>query len=130
MTPAYLRPIYTITSTIRSYLLPLLDQITKKPDLASIVLLLIILFLSLRILNMLWRAVMFWVRLAYRVVFWGGLVMAGLWIYSRGVDGAVEDVGYWTGIWTKEYEYWKDQAEAARLVGNRMGQGNGRNVWY
>ncbi|KAF2722787.1 hypothetical protein K431DRAFT_244366 [Polychaeton citri CBS 116435] len=112
----YVGQIYTLTSTARSYILPLIDRVAQKPDLATIALLLIILFVSLKILNMLWQAVMFWVRLAKTIIFWGGLGALAIWVYNRGPDGMMEDVSYWTEVWQQEHHYWKEQEREARRM--------------
>lgn len=116
-----------MTSIIRSYLLPLIDQVAKKPDLASIALVLLILFLSLKVLNMLWQAVMFWVRLATRIIFWGGAIVLVLWVVNRGMDGAIEDIGHWTRVWSGEYDYWKDQAQSAKGIQGAFKPRHGRS---
>ncbi|GAB7350825.1 hypothetical protein MBLNU459_g1359t1 [Dothideomycetes sp. NU459] len=126
VTPSYLRPFMAISSTIQTYLIPAIERVIQKPDLATIALMLLILFLSLKLLNMLWQAVMFWVRLATRIVFWGGLIVLGFWLANRGAEGAMEDVGYWTGVWKSNYEHWKDQAESAKLVRDNLGTGGAR----
>ena len=41
---------------------------------------------------MMYRAVIFWVNLALRLVFWGGILVVGFWVYNRGPEGFVEDV--------------------------------------
>ncbi|KAK5164830.1 uncharacterized protein LTR77_009494 [Saxophila tyrrhenica] len=128
----YARTAYSYLSLARSYALPLIDQVSRKPDLATIALLLVILFISLKILNMLWQTFMFWFRMARRVVFWGGLVGLGLWMYTRGPEGAVEDVGYWVEVWGREREYWVERERVARLGqqvrgGGPRGRGEG---WF
>lgn len=124
--PSYLQPITGLIAAARSYVLPLVDHLTKKPDLASIALVLLILFLSLKVLNMLWQAVMFWVRLATRIIFWGGAIVVALWVVNRGMDGVVEDVGHWTQIWSSEYQHWSDQSQSARTMKNKFGAGSRR----
>lgn len=126
----YIGTLYTITSKIQAFILPLIDRVMQKPDLATIGLLLVVLFLSLKILNMAWQALMFWVRLARRVVFWGGLAALGFWLYNRGVDGAVDDAGQWANVWSKEYEYWKERAETAKSVKETVGYGRQGNGWF
>lgn len=126
ITPSYLRPFTAMTTVIKSYLLPLINHVAQKPDLTSIALVLIILFLSLKVLNMLWQAVMFWVRLATRIVFWGGAIVLLLWLFNRGVDGAIEDVGYWTRVWNGNYQYWKDQTQSARALHDNFKTGFGK----
>jgi len=62
---------------------------------------------------MLWRTVVFWVGMALRVLLWGGMVVGGLWVWNRGLEGAAEDVRYWTGYWRGEYEGYAQQARLA-----------------
>lgn len=119
----YLYQLYSLFSTAKSYILPLIDQVSRKPDLATIALLLIIVFVSLKILNMLVQTLLFWFRLARSVVFWGGLVVLGLWMWSRGPEGMVQDVFYWQEQWGKEYGYWKDKERVARAARQGLGSG-------
>jgi hypothetical protein len=112
----YLYRAYGVFSTVKSYVLPLIDQVSRKPDLATIALLLIIVLVSLKILDMLWQTLLFWIRLARRVIFWGGLAVLALWMWNRGPEGMMEDVGYWQETWSSEYTYWKDRENIARLA--------------
>lgn len=104
-------------------------MLSEKPDLATIALLLIILFISLKILNMLYQAVMFWVRLAQRIIFWGSIIAIGVWLYNRGPDGAMEDMGYLASTFWQEYQFWKERSDAARMTQQRAGHG-GRQARY
>ncbi|EME89479.1 uncharacterized protein MYCFIDRAFT_86383 [Pseudocercospora fijiensis CIRAD86] len=118
-------------STIKSYLLLLINQVSEKPDLATIALLLIIFFISLKILNMLLQTVLFWFRMARRLVFWGGLVGLAVWMYTRGPEGAAADLQYWYDTWTVEYEHWKEQERVARLMQQQQAQfGQRGQRWY
>jgi hypothetical protein len=106
-------------------------QATKNPDLATIALLLVILFVSLKLLNMLLQSLLFWFRLARSIAFWGGLAVLALWMWTRGPEGMVEDAGYWMHVWSKEYEYWREREGAARLARNAGAGGaiRGGRVW-
>ncbi len=106
-------PVASMATTMRGRLQPLLSKLTTAPDLATLALLLIILFLSLKILDMLRRAVMFWVALAIRAVTWGTVIFGILWVFNRGVDGVVQDVEYYTRFFFAEWRRWEDQAAAA-----------------
>lgn len=130
----YLYSLYNALATLRSYLLPLIDQVSRKPDLATIALLLIIVLVSLKILDMLWQTLLFWVRMVRRVVFWGGLALLGMWMWTRGAEGMVEDVMFWQRKWGEEYTYWKDReglARAAREGGGYVGgRGQAQGRWF
>lgn len=110
--------------------MPLLNQAINKPDLMTIVLLLVVLFLSLKILNVMWQAVLFWLRMFKRIVFWGGLSAVGFWLWTRGPDGVVEDVQYWMEVWNNEHTYWREKERAAqRAKGYRQAADSGRG-WF
>lgn len=126
----YARQAFSAISTIKSYIVPLVDQISQKPDLATIALLLIIVLVSLKILDMLYQTVLFWARLVRRVVFWGGLAALALWMYTRGPDGVVDDVQYWFETWNGEYQKFKDQERVARLMHQKAGAGRRQANWY
>lgn len=126
----YLRQFYSLTTTAQSYIYPLIDQITHKPDIVTIALLLVILFISLKLLDLLWQTVLFWLRLARRVVFWGGLVMLGLWLYTRGPEGVWADVQYWVDVWGQEKEYWKDKDRIARMARQGGKVKGGAGSWF
>ena len=121
----YLYQIYNAVYTVKSWILPLIDQVSRKPDLATIALLLIIIFVSLKIVDMLWQTVMFWIRMVRRLVFWGGLAALALWVWSRGPEGMLEDVRYWSQTWNKEYDHWKDKETVAKMA-RQGGRGYGR----
>lgn len=130
----YARQAWSFISIARSYALLLVDQVTRKPDLATIALLLIVIFISLKILDILWQTVMFWVRMLRRVVFWGGLVALAAWMWTRGPDGVAEDVGYWVGVWQAEKKHWVERERVARQAGQRqagLGAGGaGKQGWW
>nr|POE49278.1 hypothetical protein CFP56_32428 [Quercus suber] len=123
----YAYRLFTIVSTLKSWLLPLIDQVARKPDLTSIALLIIILFFSIKILGMVLNSIFGWIRLVFRLVFWISLVVVGMWMWQRGPEGVVDDFQYWVGIWSQEYGYWKDKERVAAM-GGRAGlpvQGGG-----
>ncbi|KAF2094554.1 hypothetical protein NA57DRAFT_80355 [Rhizodiscina lignyota] len=122
-----------------SILSSLLSHIQQSPDIASIALLLILLFISLKIVNLLFRTIMFWVDLFFKIAFYGGLAALGLWVWSRGIDGVEEDLSNLVGMWSAEYRFWKERekmgvqgmygGQRARyntVVGGGGGGGHGR----
>lgn len=69
---------------------------------------------------MMYRAVMFWINMALRLVFWGAIAVLGLWIWNRGVDGFVEDVSGLGEYWVGEYE--KYSGEVKKFQGQKEEQ--------
>jgi hypothetical protein len=109
---------------------------TTSPSLTTIALLLIIFFISLRLLDMLWRALMFWVRLAVRIVFWGSIVIMGCWVWARGPEGVIEDIAGVATHWRGEFDKVNEKVEYAKKFSNQMGngarakrEGNWRGGW-
>lgn len=131
---SYARTAYSYFALASSYINPILStavsSITTKPDLATVALLLIIIFISLKILNMLVGQVLFWFRMARRVAFWGTLVGLAVWMYARGPYGVAEDVGHWYGVWKGEYAHWSEQDRLARTMREQgIPAGGGRPRW-
>lgn len=114
--PAYAYQLYSFATTAKSWMLQLVEQVSHKPDLATIALILVIVLVSLKLLDMLWQTMLFWLRLLKTVLFWGGLVALALWMWSRGPDGMMVDMEHWWGVWNQEYGYWKERERVARLV--------------
>ncbi|KAK3617928.1 hypothetical protein LTR56_001995 [Elasticomyces elasticus] len=128
----YLYSFYNALNIAKSWLLHLIDQVSRKPDLATIALLLIIVLVSLKILDMLWQTLLFWVRLVRRVVFWGGAAALGMWLYSRGPAGMMEDLQYWQSTWSGEYSHWKEKEQIARNARQGVNYGGQRQQgrWF
>jgi hypothetical protein len=68
------------------------------PDLLSLFMLAIILLISIKVVNYACRVVLFWVFLAFRLVFWGSLLGLGWYVYSVGVENAGRDLGWIWGV--------------------------------
>jgi hypothetical protein len=91
------------------------------PDLLSICLLAIIILVSLKILDYACRVIMFWVVLAFRIVFWGSLLGVGYYVYRVGVEDAARDLGWLFGVvsgFVGDYVE-KSQGKAAAYVGTK-----------
>ncbi|RYN61251.1 hypothetical protein AA0118_g5986 [Alternaria tenuissima] len=102
---------FGISRTLTTHLSPLLNKLITQPDVASILALLAIFFISLKILDMMYRAVIFWVNLALRLVFWGGILVVGFWVYNRGPEGFVEDVQGLVECWLGQYEMYSQEVK-------------------
>lgn len=65
---------------------------------------------------MAYRAVMFWVRLVVQLVVWGSAAVLGMWVWNRGVEGAVEDIQGLTEYWMGQFEYFKGEVDRNKEV--------------
>lgn len=119
----YMRQIYSTLSTVQSYALLLVDKLSNKPDLTTIALLLVIVLVSLKILDMLYQTVLFWLRMVRKIVFWGTLIGLAVWMYTRGPDGVAEDLQYWFDTWNGEYQFWKHQERNAQVMRQKPAYG-------
>jgi hypothetical protein len=102
---------FGILRAVQTHFSPLITKILTQPDVASILALLAILLISLKILDMAYRAVIFWVKLVVRLVMWGTMVGIGFWVWNRGVDGFVEDVRELGQYWWTQYERFAGDAK-------------------
>lgn len=121
----FLRPLTTL-------LTPLLTRATQNPDITTILLLGVLLFLSLKALDMFVRSVLFWIRLAVRLAFWGVVVALGGWVWARGLEGVVEDCKVWVEVWRGEYAYWSDGGGGGRVGsgGRGVDAGGVAGAWF
>lgn len=122
VSPSIYNPLFSIistlfglTRTLQTHFTPLLTRLIAQPDVATILALLAILLISLKILDMVYRTIMFWVRMALQLVFWGAVIVVGYWIWSRGPEGFIEDVQGLGGYWMGEYERFSGEARALKM---------------
>jgi hypothetical protein len=80
-----------------------------------------------------YRAVIFWVKLALQMVLWGGILVVGLWVYNRGLEGFVEDaqglIEYWLGqyeMYSQEVKGFQQQKESQIRMKASAQQQNGK----
>ncbi|KAK9238153.1 hypothetical protein V1525DRAFT_401697 [Lipomyces kononenkoae] len=73
---------------------PLLSLTTAEPDLVSIVMLLVILWLSLLVLNQMARMAYGVVAMALKVALLTAGAAAIIWVMNRGVEDAGRDLGH------------------------------------
>jgi hypothetical protein len=86
---------------------------SSMPDLLSIFLLAVILFVSIKILDYAYRVVVFWVTLAFRLVFWGSILGVGWYVYSVGIENAGRDFGWICGV---VYGFVSDFQEKSKIA--------------
>jgi hypothetical protein len=119
-----------ITPLLNHLIYPALLRLYNSPDVLTIVLLGVLLLISLKILDLLRRAVVFWVRMFTRLAFWGSILVAGVYVWGRGWEGALEDGQRWSGeiarVWTREYRrYQAAQVEGQTVRGMNQGAERG-----
>jgi hypothetical protein len=54
---------------------------------------------------------MFWINMFIRLVFWGSIVVLGLWVYNRGPEGFIEDISGLAEYWMGEYEKYSSEVK-------------------
>jgi Nuclear pore assembly and biogenesis len=115
---SYLSTVNNAAMRARTFFMAAVDEVSKtSPSLTSLVLLLIILFLSLRILGMLYRAVVFWLTIAVKIALGFGIVFLSVWIYTRGPEGFINDLQDIASHWTSEYNRYSRHAGVAQQFG-------------
>lgn len=55
--------------------------------------------------------------------------MVGVWLWNRGAEGVVEDVGYWWSVWEGERERWVEQERLARMAAEARNGPGGEGGW-
>ncbi|KAJ5894004.1 Nuclear pore assembly and biogenesis protein APQ12 [Penicillium taxi] len=110
MQPYIITPISTFLSSTSGVVMP---------DLLSIFLLALILIITLKVLDYARRVIMFWVSLAFRLVFWATLLSVAWYIYRVGLQDAGRDFGW---AWGLAEGFVQDfQARTAAAAAHRAG---------
>ena len=76
----------------------------------------LIILASLQTIRMVYRSVMFWLRFAFKLAFLLGSIAVMIWLWSRGVDGAWEDLSIVTQFWLEQYRRYEDQAKTSKAL--------------
>ncbi|KAK2754252.1 hypothetical protein FQN54_007131 [Arachnomyces sp. PD_36] len=101
---------------------PVNDLLTSAtPNLLSLFFLLIILFISLRVLGYVFRMITFWVMLVVRLVFWAVCIASAFYVYTVGWERAARELGW---VWGVGQGFLEDfQASSAGGAGGGDGAG-------
>ncbi|KAJ5794109.1 hypothetical protein N7457_000708 [Penicillium paradoxum] len=70
----------------------------SMPDVLSVLVLIVIFFVSIRILKYAAGVFLFWVFLVAKILFWGVILGVGWYVYNAGVENASRDAGRLWGI--------------------------------
>ncbi|ORY66299.1 uncharacterized protein BCR38DRAFT_429833 [Pseudomassariella vexata] len=122
-------------------IVPLVDRAMQKlndsPDFVLLGALLTFLAIAVQVTFWVHRIIMFWTRLAMRMVMWGALAVVIAMLWQRGPEAVAKDVvvvvskaaGYATiikEIWLREYARYNEQTQNGhRVGGNRSGNVRG-----
>jgi hypothetical protein len=99
---------------------------SSTPDLVTVVLLLLILYISLRILDYARRVIMFWIFLILRLIFWGLVIGGGVYVYNVGAEKAVRDVGWLWGV----FQGFAEDLAVSAMPDTANQPGHGRTYGY
>jgi hypothetical protein len=146
-----LRQFYTLQhrfyTQLYPVLLPYLNTLFlwahESPAIISVGALILFLLITMQIMNFFRRMMMFWVRIMWRIAFWGGLVAVGSVVYQRGLERTVNDAVHWgeqlAEVWWREYEGYSRASQPdygrsgykvkERDWGNARAGGRGRENW-
>ena len=64
----------------------------------TLALLALVLFVSLKVLDILRRQIVYWISVAVRLSMWVAVAVVGFYVYQRGVEQSLEDVGWVIGL--------------------------------
>jgi hypothetical protein len=64
----------------------------------TLALLALVLFVSLKVLDILRRQIVYWISVAVRLSMWVAVAVVGFYVYQRGLEQSLEDVGWVIGL--------------------------------
>ena len=76
----------------------MLVLLSEQPSLVSLALLAILLLVSLKLLDMVRRAVIYWISIAIRLLMYASFAFVGIWVYQRGLEQSLEDMRWTIGL--------------------------------
>ncbi|KAL3434054.1 nuclear pore assembly and biogenesis-domain-containing protein [Aspergillus tetrazonus] len=106
---------------------PLAHVLATMPDLASVLAIFFVLFLSLKILDYTRRAVMWWVWTTIWAAKWATILGAAGYIYLSGWEKVVQDLGYAFDFISGLLEQYGHTLESAARDGHRPSGGSWRS---
>ncbi|KAK4103185.1 hypothetical protein N658DRAFT_494513 [Parathielavia hyrcaniae] len=138
------RSLTALAAQMLSLLAPLLDYLAallaNSPTIVAAAATLVIAVLILQVLSVVRRVMLFWTRLAFRLLFYAVVGLAASMVWQRGVERTVRDlvvvgsqVGGWVAgvasVWWEEYQRTQmAQAQAQAQQQSRGGYGGYRQA--
>ncbi|KAI9371410.1 nuclear pore assembly and biogenesis-domain-containing protein [Aspergillus egyptiacus] len=107
---------------------PLAHLLASMPDLASVLVLIFILFVSFKVLDYTRRAVMFWVWLTMRLAWYATIISIGLYMYQAGWEKVARDLGFVFNFLVGLLEHLGRSLEEASRERTTPSQGNWRRT--
>ncbi|OJD11948.1 hypothetical protein AJ78_07381 [Emergomyces pasteurianus Ep9510] len=84
---------------LQPYLLtPLQTLLNSPPDITTLLILCLILFISLKVLDYARRVITFWLMLVFRLAFWGSVIGGAYYVYVVGWERAGREAGWLLGL--------------------------------
>lgn len=68
------------------------------PDMGTLVLLAIVLFISIKFLDILRRTILGWIKMVLKLGMWVLVAAVGLYVWQRGLEQSLEDFGWALGF--------------------------------
>lgn len=72
--------------------------LTDAPGLLTLALFAFVLLISLKLLDMLRRTIIYWISVALRLALWAAVAGVGIYVWQRGVEQSVKDFGWVIGF--------------------------------
>ena len=94
---------------------------TDSPDIISLVFLVIALTVSIKVLDYMRRAIIYWISVAVRLSIYAALLGIGVYMWQRGLDQSLEDFGWLWGLL-------EGFTEEGQRIGNRRARGSERQA--
>lgn len=84
--------------------------------LTKLLLTVLVILATLKALQIVYNGIMFWVRFALKFGIIVGSIMVAGWLWSRGIEGAYDDVTFLINFWSNQYVKYAQQAKQGQLV--------------
>ncbi|KAH6854505.1 hypothetical protein B0I37DRAFT_32648 [Chaetomium sp. MPI-CAGE-AT-0009] len=123
-----------LTDMLTPHLAAALDRLvtilSASPNVVAAAVLVVLAIVILQILSLVRRVVLFWTRVAFRLLFWAGVALLFSWAWQRGMERSVRDAavaggkvaGWLAGAgeaWWREYEKAQLAQQQGRAPGDR-----------
>lgn len=105
-----------------TYLAPYVPSVVTglaNLDLIPLLMTLLALYISIKLLDYARRMVMYWIRLAFSLVFYLSIGLGAWYIYAAGPEKAMNDLGWFVGVVGGLVQGWITAADQGQRQGSR-----------